>query len=80
MIDPNKVGKKKCLVFIGNPLEEEATINGNYTQQVQNIQVIIACISRPLLFFSPRPLSNLPEIRIWTVKDVYPRFNRRDIL
>ena len=22
------------LVFIGNPLEEEATINGNYTQQV----------------------------------------------
>ena len=22
------------LVFIGNPLEEEATVNGNYTQQV----------------------------------------------
>ena len=22
------------LVFIGNPLEEEATLNGNYTQQV----------------------------------------------
>ena len=23
-----------CLVFIGNPLEEEATMNGNYNQQV----------------------------------------------
>ncbi len=24
----------KLLVFIGNPLEEEATVTGNYTQQV----------------------------------------------
>ena len=25
------------LVFIGNPLEEEATVNGNYTQQVSKL-------------------------------------------
>ena len=29
------------LVFIGNPLEEEATLNGNYTQQVSKRLLVL---------------------------------------
>ena len=31
------------LVFIGNPLEEEATVNGNYTQQVSKLYCTVLC-------------------------------------
>ena len=30
-------------MFIGNPLEEEATVNGNYTQQVSKLYCTVLC-------------------------------------
>ena len=33
------------LVFIGNPLEEEATLNGNYTQQVSKRLMLLKKVS-----------------------------------
>ena len=58
------------LVFIGNPLEEEATVNGNYTQQVSKLYctilycTVLCCtvqVSKRLLLL--KKLDGYPIIR-----------------
>ena len=53
------------LVFIGNPLEEEATVNGNYTQQVSKLCcTVLYCtvqVSKRLLLL--KKLDGYPIIR-----------------
>ena len=61
------------LVFIGNPLEEEATITGNYTQQV----ALLSSVKQVPMFSSikqePTFLS-FKQVQMFQVSNVYQCF------